>query len=122
MQRYYRDYLIFSYLSSKKFFADAFNSFYIFLPSASFALNITYKLIDQGILEYFGSTGIYSFLESLFKRLHEIETTLLIYRSFIFVIFAVGLYIAYLFSQSIIILFILLWVLNTSSVTNNIND
>jgi len=86
----YRHYLLLPYLSCKKFFADAFNSFYIFLPSASFSLNITYKLIDQGILEFLGSTGIYNFLESIFNKIVNVETTLIIYRSFLFIIFAFG--------------------------------
>jgi len=89
-QLFYKQYLLLPYLSCKKFFADAFNSFYIFLPSATFSLNITYKLIDQGILEHFGPSGIYSFIESLFKSLVNVETTLIIYRSFLFIIFALG--------------------------------
>jgi len=89
-QQVYRYYLLLPYLSCKKFFADAFNSFYIFLPSATFSLNITYKVIDQGFLEHLGPTGIYDFIESLFKSIVNVETTLIIYRSFLFIIFALG--------------------------------
>jgi proton-translocating NADH-quinone oxidoreductase chain L len=89
-QSAYRKYLLLPYLSCKKFFADAFNSFYIFLPSASFSLNITYKLIDQGILEQLGPSGIYSFIESIFNSMVTVETTLIIYRSFLFIIFCLG--------------------------------
>lgn len=77
---YYKHFLFPTYLFCKRFYADAFNSLYIFLPLASFSLNITYKAIDQGILEFFGSSGNYNFLESLFKKLVHIESTLFIYR------------------------------------------
>jgi NADH-quinone oxidoreductase subunit L len=99
-QYLYRRYLLLSYLSCKKFFADAFNSFYIFLPTATFSLNISYKLIDQGFLDYFGSTGIYRFFESLFERLVNIESTSFIYRSFLFVIFSLGAFLTLLLSST----------------------
>src|ERR1700684_527509 len=92
-QYLYKKKILLTYLSCKKFFADAFNSYYVFLPSASFSLNITYKLIDQGILEYLGP-NTYNFIESIFKNLMNIETTLLIYRSFLFLIFSLGAIIA----------------------------
>jgi NADH-ubiquinone oxidoreductase chain 5 len=107
IQESYRFYLLFSYLSCKKFFADAFNSFYIFLPAASFSLNTTYKLIDQGFLEYFGSTGIYRSLESIYEKLVTIETTSFIYRSFLFLIFASGLLIALVYTKAITLIFLL---------------
>jgi NADH-ubiquinone oxidoreductase chain 5 len=106
-QKAYRQYLLLPYLSCKKFFADAFNSFYIFLPSASFSLNITYKLIDQGILEFLGSTGIYSFLESIFYKIVNVETTLIIYRSFLFIIFALGATLSMFYGLSMLVIMLL---------------
>jgi NADH-ubiquinone oxidoreductase chain 5 len=85
----YKRYLVFTYLFTKKFFADAFNSFYVYLPTATFSLNISYKLLDQGLYECISSLGLYSFIESLVKELTLIETTTLIYRSLLFVIFSV---------------------------------
>jgi len=100
-QQIYRQYLLLLYLSCKKFFADAFNSYYIFLPSATFSLNITYKFIDQGLLEYIGP-GTYSFIEAIFTSLVNIESTLIIYRSFLFIIFVLGAIMSLFFGISIL--------------------
>lgn len=120
----YKKYILLSYLYCKKFFADAFNSLYVYLPSAKFSLNITYKLIDQGFLEQFGSTGIYNFLETIFKNLVNLETTLLIYRLLLFFTFSLGISIALFLNMSIIfiILFLImsLVILNAFSDDNNI--
>jgi len=103
-QYFYKKYIVFSYLFCKKFFADAFNSFYIFLPTATFSLNVTYKILDQGVLELLGSTGSYNFIQSFSSRLASIETTSLIYRSLLFVIFSVAFIFAFIFSYSILVL------------------
>jgi hypothetical protein len=103
-QRFYKQYIVFVYLFCNKFFADAFNSFYIFLPTAKFSLNITYEIIDQGFLEFYGSTGIYSFIESLSNRFAYVETTTLVYRSLLFVIFAIALFITILLNLNTILL------------------
>jgi proton-translocating NADH-quinone oxidoreductase chain L len=95
----YKKYVIFSYLFCKKFFADAFNSFYIYLPTATFSLNITYKLLDQGLLELFGPLGFHSFILSLSQRLATIETTSLIYRSLLFVIFSLAFILTALYTH-----------------------
>jgi len=92
-QNLYKQYILLTYLSCKKFFADAFNSYYVFLPTVSFSLNVTYKLLDQGILEYLGP-NTHNFIESMFKNLMNIETTLLIYRAFLFLIFSLGALVA----------------------------
>jgi NADH-ubiquinone oxidoreductase chain 5 len=100
---YYKHYLFPTYLFCKRFYADAFNSLYIFLPLASFSLNITYKAIDQGILELFGSSGNYNFLESLFKKLVHIESTLFIYRLVLFIIFVLVLLTFILATSSVLL-------------------
>ena len=107
IQEKYRYYLLFSYLSCKKFFADSFNSFFIFLPAASFSLKTSYKLIDQGFLEYFGSTGIYKSLEKIHHNFNSIESTTFIYRSFLFLIFAVTILVLAILSQSLTLIFLL---------------
>jgi len=83
----YKRYLLIYYLSCKKFYVDSINSYYIFSPLATFSLNTSYKLIDQGTLDYFGSSGIYSFIDSIYHNLVNIESTLFIYRSFLFLLF-----------------------------------
>ena len=105
--KYYRLYILLPYLSCKKFFFDAFNSLYIFLPSASFSLNITYKIIDQGFLEYMGP-GTYNFLNLLFKNFTHIESTLIIYRSFLFIVFTLGALLIVLYGVNFLMLFIFL--------------
>lgn len=119
-QYIYRQYILFCYLSCKKFFADAFNSFYIFLPVASFSLNSTYKLIDQGLLEYLGPNTP-NFIESIFKYLINIETTLLIYRSFLFLIFSLGTIIALFYGLNtvITILFVIITLPHIKMPTNH---
>jgi hypothetical protein len=87
-QQEFRTYVVGIYLSCKRFFVDAFNSLYIFLPTASFSLSVTYKTIDQGVLELAGSTGSYNLLESLFSKLKHIEMTLFIYRLLLLSIFS----------------------------------
>lgn len=101
-QYYYRQNILLSYLSSKKFFADAFNSYYVFLPTANFSLKITYKLIDQGILEYLGP-NTHDIIEKILKNLKNIEATLLIYRSLLFLIFSLGTLMAIILGLNIII-------------------
>jgi len=107
-QQIYRYYLLSAYLSCKRFFADAFNSLYIFLPSASFSLNITYKTIDQGLLEFLGATGNYNFFESLFKALTQIEATVFIYRLLLFVIFALTTLLSLSFIKATYLLILLI--------------
>lgn len=51
-QNFYKRYLIFVYLFCNKFFADAFNSFYIFLPTATFSLKITYEWLIKAFLNF----------------------------------------------------------------------
>lgn len=63
-QYIYRKYIFLPMLSCKKLFADSFYNFYI-NKILSFALNTSYKLIDQGLLEFFGSLGIYNYLKKL---------------------------------------------------------
>lgn len=112
----YKQYLLLPYLSCKKFFADAFNNYYIFLPSATFSLNITYKLLDQGLLEYLGP-GSYNFIESIFKGIVNIESTLLIYRSFLFIIFSLGAIVTMVYGLSI--LYIILFFCTTQIFFSN---
>ena len=106
-QYIYRKYILLPYLFCKKFFADAYNSYYIFLPTANFSLNTTYKLIDQGILEHCGPTGIYSLIESIFLNLFTMETTLIIYRLFLFIIFSLITILVLFSGFSSLLLFIL---------------
>lgn len=95
-------------LYCKKFFADSANSLLIALPSSQFALKTTYNKIDQGFLELGGSSGSYNFIETIFKRLAEIETTLIIYRSLLFVVFALAMIITFIFLKETIVLALVL--------------
>jgi NADH:ubiquinone oxidoreductase subunit 5 (subunit L)/multisubunit Na+/H+ antiporter MnhA subunit len=107
IQKLYRSYLLFSYLSCKKFFADAFNSFYVFLPVASFSLHTTYKVIDQGFLEYVGATGLYRSLEAIYGKFVPIETTIFIYRSFLFIIMTSGILIILVLVKTLTLILLL---------------
>jgi NADH:ubiquinone oxidoreductase subunit 5 (subunit L)/multisubunit Na+/H+ antiporter MnhA subunit len=107
IQKLYRSYLLFSYLSCKKFFADAFNSFYVFLPVASFSLHTTYKVIDQGFLEYVGATGLYRSLEAIYGKFVPIETTIFIYRSFLFIIMTSGILIILVLVKALTLILLL---------------
>jgi proton-translocating NADH-quinone oxidoreductase chain L len=102
---FYKRYIVIAYLFCKKFFSDAFNSFYIFIPTATFSLNITYKLLDQGIYEF--SSPLNSLIESVVSRLQNIETTAFIYRSLLFVIFSIIFLVTSVLSQLTLTLILL---------------
>jgi hypothetical protein len=106
---FYKKYIVFSFLFCKKFFADAFNSYFIALPFFKFSLEISYKLLDKGIYETFGPNGIYGVVDSVVQNSVDIETTSYIYRSLLFVMFFITFILSAVFSNIYLILIFILF-------------
>lgn len=111
----YQKYLILSYLFCKKFFADAFNSYFLFLPFASFSLKFSYKTLDAGFYELFGPTGFYTFIETSLDKFLDIETTSLIYRTLLFILFFILFILLSLFTQTFFTLIFIIFFVRISN-------
>lgn len=93
---------------------------YIFFTFFYICIEYYLQSYDQGFLELSGSSGGYRFLENLFKRLAEVETTLIIYRSLLFAVFALGVFALFVVVQEsvlLLLLFISLFYMNSKETT-----
>ena len=85
----YQKLLAFTFLFSKKFYIDAIYSWYVTIPTLNWALDYSYKLLDKGLYETAGPTGLYGFVQTQVLRTLTIETTTILYRLILLTVFFV---------------------------------
>lgn len=102
----YKRFITFSYLFSKKFYIDAIYNWYITIPTLNWALNYSYKLLDKGLYETAGPTGLYSFVQLQVTRTLAVETTTIIYRLILLTVFFVIVMVILFFFYTTLLAFI----------------
>jgi proton-translocating NADH-quinone oxidoreductase chain L len=85
----YKKLLTFSFLFSKKFYIDAIYSWYLTIPTLNWALDNSYKLLDKGLYETAGPSGLYAFVQTQVSRTLTMETTTILYRLILLTVFFV---------------------------------
>jgi len=81
----------FYHLSIKKLFSDALNSLVISYPLLDFSLENTYKDLDKGSLEIYGSKGFYDYLSYAHDRLYLSEDDTSVYSLITIISVTVGI-------------------------------
>jgi len=102
----YKKFLLLSYLFSKKFYFDAIYSWYLTIPSLHFAYNQTFKLLDKGLYETAGPTGLYNFVQTQVLRTSSLEATPVLYRLLLLTVYFIAFIAVVLLMQSILLAFI----------------
>lgn len=77
---------LYTFFNNKWHFDYIYNSF-IVIPMLNFGNNITYKLIDRGIIEFLGPVGIGRIITNISIYLSRIQSGLIYQYAFIFFIF-----------------------------------
>jgi NADH-ubiquinone oxidoreductase chain 5 len=76
---------LYNFLNKKWFFDKVYNE-WVTQSFLYFAYHISYKLIDRGIIEFFGPMGLTNLLSNESKNMHNIQTGFLYHYAFIILI------------------------------------
>lgn len=76
---------IYGFLNQKWYF-DQIYSYFIVKPIFSFAYNISFKLLDRGIIEIIGPTGLYRTIKNLAQKVTSVQTGFIYHYTYVMII------------------------------------
>lgn len=77
--------IVFTFLSKKWYFDSIYNT-YISLSFLKLGYNVSYKLLDQGLIEYVGPTGISRVVPEIAKVVNKISTGYIYHYAFLMIL------------------------------------
>ena len=71
---------------NQKWYFDQIYSYFIVKPIFAFAYNITFKLLDRGIIEIIGPTGLYRTVKDLAQKVTSVQTGFIYHYTYVMII------------------------------------
>lgn len=91
---------IYTFLNSKWFFDYVYNS-YIVKPLFIWGHNVSYKILDRGLIEYFGPTGITKLIKNTSSSISFVQSGYIYHYAFTIIIFVTIFLSFFLFSSNL---------------------
>jgi len=103
----YKKYLMFWMLLNKKLYVDGILNHFIGEKFTKASLETTYALLDKGILERFGPSGISFTIEKSLENFDKIENSIVIYKSFLVILFFIAILLSSIIFGEFFVVFLL---------------
>jgi len=85
LENYYKSYYIYSFFSKKWYFDNIYNK-YVAGNLLFFGYNVSFKLLDRGIIELIGPLGIVRLLNIMSSKISKLQSGLIYHYAFIMII------------------------------------